>query len=197
MADITTTAAAPVTAQTTAAPAATTVAPPAASSGFSANSLLKYAPLALTGAGLLYDIGQANKKPEFQGNLSAAAAQEAAQGQQLQGYLASGTLPPGVQAGLDQAHQAAAATIRSQYASRGQSGSSAEAQDLANLNASVVSQGATIATNLLAQGISESEFSSQIYANLMQSSIEQDQQLSNSIAQFAGALGRGGISAAA
>jgi hypothetical protein len=180
-----------------AAPAAAHAAAPAASGGFNAGSLLKYAPMALAGGGMLYDVMKGNKPPEYSPQLSAQAAQMQAQGQQLSSYLASGTLPPGIQAGLDSAHAAAAATIRSQYASRGQSGSSAEATDIANLNQTVVAQGAQIATNLLAQGISESEFSSQIYANLMETSIAQDQQLSNSIATFAGALGKGGISAAA
>ncbi len=115
----------------------------------------------------------------------------AQQGNQLQGYLTSGTLPPGIQAGLNQARDAAIATVKSQFAARGQSGSSAEADAISNININVVSNGANIATQLLNQGISESEFSSQIYANLMQTSIQQDQNLSNSIANFAGALGKG------
>ena len=153
---------------------------------------MKYAPMALAGVGLMESMKAGNKPPEFQSNLATDAAQMQAQGNQLSGYLSSGTLPPGVQAGLDQAHEAAKATIRSQYASRGQSGSSAEAQDLANLAQTTVAQGAQIATNLLAQGISESEFSSQIYAKLMETSIAQDQALSSSIANFAGALGKMG-----
>jgi hypothetical protein len=42
---------------------------------------------------------------------------------------------------------------------------------------------------LLSQGISESQFSSQLYTQLMNTSINQDNQLSSSIANFAGALG--------
>ena len=150
---------------------------------------------ALAAGGLLESVMAGNKKPEFQGaNVNAANALES-QGNQLQGYLASGTLPPGIQAGLNQARDAAIATVKSQFAARGASGSSAETDAINNINTQVVSNGAGIAQQLLAQGISESEFASQIYANLMNTSIQQDQNLSNSIATFAGALGRGSLSA--
>jgi hypothetical protein len=138
---------------------------------------------------------EGNKQPANYGTLEGQAAQLGAQGNQLQSYLTSGTLPPGVQAGLDSAHQSAEATIKSQYASRGMSGSSAEAQDLANLNATVVAQGAQIPTGLLQQGVSESEFASGIYEQLMNTSIQQDKDLSASIANFAGALGGIGLKA--
>jgi hypothetical protein len=138
---------------------------------------------------------EGNKQPANYGTLEGQAAQLGAQGNQLQSYLTSGTLPPGVQAGLDSAHQSAEATIKSQYASRGMSGSSAEAQDIANLNATVVAQGAQIATGLLQQGVSESEFASGMYEQLMNTSIQQDKDLSASIANFAGALGGAGLRA--
>jgi hypothetical protein len=131
---------------------------------------------------------EGSKKPAFESQLSAQAAQMQAQGGQLESYLTSGTLPPGVSAGLRSAHDSAAATIRSQYAQRGQTGSSAEAQDLANLAQTTVSQGAQIATNLLQQGVSESEFSAQLYQTLMETSVKQDAALSASIANFAGGL---------
>jgi hypothetical protein len=146
--------------------------------------------------GELYSMSKGNKKPEFQAQNEAAAAQMASQGNQLQGYLTTGTLPPGIQAGLNQARDAAISTVKSQYAARGQSGSSSEADAINSINTQVVSNGANIATQLLNQGISESEFASQIYANLMQTSIQQDEKLSNSIANFSGALAKG-FSAAA
>jgi hypothetical protein len=182
----------------TATPAASTAGTGAASSGgFGLNlgTLKSVAPLAASGIGLLMSAQEGNKQPANYQTLENQAGQLANQGNQLQGYLTGGTLPPGVQAGLDQAHQSAAATIKSQYAARGMSGSSAEAEDLANLNATVVAQGAQIATNLLQQGVSESEFSSQMYEQLMQTSIQQDKDLSASIASFAGALGGMGLKA--
>jgi hypothetical protein len=154
------------------------------------------------------------------GALTAAATQPllnsasalSAQGNQLAGYLTTGTLPPGVSAGLDQAYNSAVATIKSQYAARGQSGSSSEADALSNLAFTKESQGATIATNLLSQGITEqqfasqvyqqllsqglsaSEYSSQLYTDLMNQQIAQDTALSNSIANFSGALAKNGAS---
>ena len=157
--------------------------------------LKSYGPLALSAGGLLSSVLQGDKKPAYQGQVSAEAAQMSAQGQELQSYLTSGTLPPGVSAGLSSAHDSAAATIRSQYASRGQTGSSAEAQDLANLSQTTVSQGAQIATNLLQQGVSESEFSAQLYQSLMDASIKQDAALSASIANFAGGMAGMGLKA--
>ncbi len=51
-----------------------------------------------------------------------------------------------------------------------------------------MAQGADIASKLLAQGVQESEFSTQLYEELMKTNINQDAQLSNSIANFAGSL---------
>jgi hypothetical protein len=158
--------------------------------------LKSYGPLALSAGGLLSSVLQGDKKPAYQGQVSAEAAQMSAQGQELQSYLTSGTLPPGVSAGLASANSSAAATIRSQYASRGQTGSSAEAQDLANLNATTVSQGAQIASNLLQQGVSENEFSAQLYQGLMDASVKQDAALSASIANFAGGMAGMGLKSA-
>ena len=94
---------------------------------------------------------------------------------------------------MEQARQSAIASVMSQHAANGTTGSSAEAQDIQNINLQVASQGANIATNLLNQGISESEFASGIYENLMQTSIAQDTALSNSISNFSGALASAGI----
>ena len=168
--------------------------PGAASTGTGLlGSLKTWGPLALSGGGLLESALVGGQKPAFQGQLTAEAKQMSAQGAQLENYLASGTLPPGVSAGLTAAHNSAAATIRSQYAQRGQSGSSAESQDLANLAATTVAQGAQIATNLLQQGVSESQFSAQLYAQLMQASMQQDAALSKSIGDFAGSLAGMGL----
>jgi hypothetical protein len=180
-----------------AAPTTAATAPTSALTGSGVLGALKtYGPLAMSGVGLLSSALEGTKTPKFQGAVSAEASQLATQGAQLQSYLTSGTLPPGVSAGLQSAHDAAAATIRSQYASRGQTGSSAEAQDLANLATTTVSQGAQIASNLLQQGVSESEFSAQLYQSLMQSSMQQDAALSQSIASFAGGLAGLGLKSA-
>jgi len=138
--------------------------------------------------GGLASLLEGSQQPQYQDQSAAAAASLQAQGQQLSNYLSSGTLPPGVAAGLQTAHDSAAATIRSQYAARGQTGSSAEMQDLANLANVTVSQGASIATNLLNSGISEQEYSAGLYEQLMQASLQQNESLAQSIGQFSSSL---------
>ena len=160
--------------------------------GFNIGSFLKdYGSLGLAGAGLAYNMLKGNQKPEFQSNVENAAAQLQAQGAQLQGYLSSGTLPPGIGAALQGAHDSAAASIRAQYASRGMSGSSAEMQDLSNLAQTTVSQGANIASSLLSTGVSEQQFASGLYQNLMATSMAQDTAMSNAIAGFTNAMAGG------
>jgi hypothetical protein len=172
---------------------AAAAAPTASTGAGLLGSLKTWGPLAISGGGLLTSMLEGSQKPAFEGQLQSQAAAMAKQGAQLENYLTSGTLPPGVQSGLTQAYNSAAATIRSQYAQRGQTGSSAEMQDLANLSATTVAQGAQIATNLLQQGVSESEFSAQLYSQLMQASMQQDAALSKSIADFSGSLAGMGL----
>ena len=128
-----------------------------------------YGPLALGAAGLLSSLSEADKKPAYQSQVNQQADQLSAQGQQLPILSPERhTAAPAFRLAFSRRTIPAAATIRSQYTrARGQSGSSAEAQDLANLSATTVSQGAQVATNLLQQGVSESEFSAQLYSQLM------------------------------
>ena len=155
------------------------------------NYLAKNPSMLLSGAGLLGNMLMGQQKPKFQNQLSAEAQNMQAQGQQLASYLASGNLPPGVQAQLNSAHEAAIASVRSQHANRGTSGSSMEAQDLQRINEAVVSQGATIATQLLQAGISEQQMAVGIYNNLMNASLAQDQRMSQAISGFTNALAYG------
>lgn len=125
---------------------------------------------------------------ETSGALNTQAQQLQANSTQLQSYLQSGTLPPGVQNSIKSATTAAKAAIRSQYAARGMSGSSAEQQDLANVDQQATSQGAAIATQLLNTGVTEAGLSAQIYNQLLSASIQQDQQLSQAVSGFASSL---------
>jgi len=171
----------------------------AGAEGFSASNLggkafdylAKNPSMLLSGAGLLGNLLMGQQQPKFQKQLSADAQAMQAQGQQLASYLASGNLPPGVQAQLNSAHEAAIASVRSQHANRGTSGSSMEAQDLQRINEAVVSQGASIATQLLQAGISEQQMAVGIYNNLMNASLAQDQRMSQAISGFTNALAYG------
>lgn len=129
--------------------------------------------------------------PKGTNQLTDEANQLSAQGNQLQSYLNSGTLPPGAQNSLNQAAQQAQAAIRSQYAARGMSGSSAEAQDLANVAQQTAAQGQQLAMNLLQQGVSETNLSSQLYQTLMKDQMEGDASLGSAITNFATAAAGG------
>jgi hypothetical protein len=95
-----------------------------------------------------------------------------------------------VQGALNNAGAAAQAAIRSQYASRGMSGSSAEATDLANVQSTIAGQGAQIAQQLLQTGVSESNLSAQLYQSIMSANLQQDAQLGTALSTLAGAAAR-------
>ena len=144
----------------------------------------------LSALGMVANLAKGNQPPKFSSELQAQAAALQAQGAQLQGYLTSGTLPPGIGSALQGAHDSAAAAIRSRYANTGMSGSSAEMQDLNNLAQTTVSQGADIANKLLATGVSEQQFASGLYQNLMATAMQQDTNMSNAIAGFTNAMAK-------
>jgi hypothetical protein len=137
------------------------------------------------------------QQPTAMKNLGNLANSQGAQSQQLESYLQSGTLPPGTQEQIDLATRNAEATIRSRYAGMGQSGSSAEANDIANARLQAAGQGQQIAVNLLQQGISEANLSGQLFAEIMNLQNQQNGQVSSAIGNFANAIGgtgsRGGI----
>jgi hypothetical protein len=154
--------------------------------GDNANWLLPAAGLAYQGVKAL---GSTTPSPSaLTGQLQGQANTLAANGQQLQSYLSSGTLPAGVQNSIASASQAAKASIRSQYAAHGMSGSSAEAADLAAVDTRAASQGAEIATQLLQTGINETQLANGIYEQLLNHSIQQDNQLSSAVGNFASSL---------
>jgi hypothetical protein len=152
---------------------------------------------AVTDIALLSDVMRGNQKPPFYNTLATQAGQDISQGRQLQGYLTGGTLPPGLQASLDAAAANAQASIKSMYASRGMSGSSAEAQDIANLNQRIVSQGTDMAVQLFNAGLSETQIGDQLYQGLMQDMIQQDQATSSAVGSLATSLAMLGSGAVA
>lgn len=143
-------------------------------------------------AGLGLAAVQGNKTLKGQNQVAGEANQLAAQGQQLQSYLQSGTLPPGTEQSINEASASAVAAIRSKYAAMGMSGSSAEQQDIANAEAQAASQGTDIAMNLLKTGINESGIASNLYNNILQTSLGQSKELSNVGSSFFSSLSGGG-----
>jgi hypothetical protein len=147
---------------------------------------------AISGAGLLNSVLAPQQSSTAQKNLENVANSQAAQGQQLQNYLTTGTLPPGVKNSIDLAEKNAEATIRSRYAAQGQSGSTAEAQDIANAKLMASNQGTEIALKLLNQGVSESQLSGELFNQILNIQSNQDQQIGSAIGNFASAIGGGG-----
>lgn len=144
----------------------------------------------LSALGMAANMMKGQQPPKYSADLARQAAELNARGAQLQGYLTSGTLPPGIGSALSGAHNSAAASIRSRYANMGMSGSSAEMQDLNNLAQTTVSQGADIANKLLATGVNQQQFASGLYQNLMATSMQQDTNMSNAIAGFTNAMAK-------
>lgn len=154
---------------------------------------------AISAAGIGLDALKGNQQSGAEKNLEAQAGQLAGQGVQLENYLQSGSLPPGLQSGINQASESAKATIRSQYASRGMSGSSAEQQELAAVDQRAQAQASEMAMQLLQTGISETGMASGLYEKLLANQTANDASLGSAISNFASAAagggqnGRGGI----
>lgn len=143
-------------------------------------------------AGLGVAALEGNKQLPGQGQISNTADQLSAQGKQLQTYLQTGQLPPGVQQSLTSAGDAAKAAIRSRHAGSGTAGSSAEQQELAAVDQQISTQGAGIAMQLLNTGVNETNLSAQLYSEIMKSALAEDQGLATAIGGFASSLAGGG-----
>lgn len=116
-----------------------------------------------------------------------------AQGQQLMSYLTSGTLPPGIKAGVDQATKAARAKAISNAAQQGQptdpTKNTALAQQLQAIEQQAYISTAQIGQLLLQSGLSETQMATGIYETLAKIDQQQAAQLTQAIAGFAAALG--------
>jgi hypothetical protein len=157
------------------------------------NALGANAGLLVSGAGLANDISTAlSGPPKGTNQLTQEAQQLQAQAATNEGYLSSGTLPPGVQAGINQATQSAIAAVKSRYASEGMSGSSAEQQDIQSIQTNAAVNGSNIAMQLLNSGVSEAGLSANIYQGLIQNTMASDQAFSSAFTGLALAAGGGG-----
>lgn len=147
----------------------------------------------LTGLSLLRSLMADNTATAFAPGqvLTNQANQLSAQGQQLGSYLQTGSLPPGAQAAIDQATASAKAQIRSAHAASGTTGSTMEAQDLANVDQQAAAYGFKIADQLLSQGISESQISEQIFQSLLGTDVALNAQVGQGVANLATSLGGG------
>lgn len=171
------------------------VAPPAAAEkgllerlGITGMSGTDLAKLGLTGASLGYSATQSNQPLPYGDILKANAEKAAALGSQLTDPLTGGPLPAGAQSALDQATASAKASIRSRFASMGMSGSSAERNALAQADSEAVQQRFQIAQQMAQTGFQQAGLSNTIYGNLANAQLQQDNELSDAIAQAAAAF---------
>jgi hypothetical protein len=158
----------------------------------------------LSGGGLLMNLMGGNKslpgEKQLSGaaaGLSATAAGQAALGSQLEGFLQSGKLPPGVESGLRSATHAAEATIKSQHAARGTSGSSAEASEIQAANDRALEAGQKVALQLLQQGAtmvqgaaSTEGLAASLYQTILGNALEKDREFGQALGNFSSALAR-------
>lgn len=155
-------------------------------------------PLGIAAAGGLlgYDLLKGNPTDPNQKQLQDKANQLGAQGDVLRSYLTSGTLPPAMQAQLDQATKAEKARIVSGYAAKGMptdpNQNSALAQELNNVDTNAVAAMASAQIQMMNTGLQETGLSTQLYETLVKLDQSQNDQLMKAISGFAAALGGGG-----
>jgi hypothetical protein len=165
----------------------------------------------LAGAGVAggllgYDLLKGNPTDPNMGALSSEAGALAgtgssllSTGQGLQSYLQQGTLPPGLQAKVEQDTQANKARITQNAATTGSSAdprqNSALTQDLANADRSGTAESADYqmklaqtGQSLIDSGLKATGMSSQLYESLYKYDQQQNSDLMSSIASFAKAL---------
>lgn len=123
-----------------------------------------------------------------QAQLNKIGATTAAEGNQLASYVATGTLPPGAQESINLATTAAKSQVRSTAAQLGLSGSTWEADRMAQIDQQASAQGEQIAQQLLSQGANYTQLSSGVFENLLKSTLDQDAAFQRSLSQFAAGL---------
>jgi len=148
--------------------------------------------LALAAGGLGYNVLQGQKQSDAVKALQSEAQQQGATGAQLEGYLTSGTLPPGLQQSVDLAVKNAKASAISNMASQGLSTdpkkNTALAAELAAIDQQVPILTAQIGEQLLQSGQAASGLASNLYTSLANIDQTQTAAIGKSIAAMAAAL---------
>lgn len=150
---------------------------------------------ALGVGGLGLAISQGQKPLQGQDQLNQIANQNATTGAQLEKYLTSGTLPPGLQASVSQATNAAKARAISNMASQGMSTdprhNTALASELAQIDVQIPILTAQIGQQLLSSGLTASGLASNVYTTLANIDQTQTAAIGKAIANMAAALAGG------
>lgn len=155
------------------------------------------------GAGILGGMFGGSKDIPFKDELTGVAGQAGGAAGSLMGTgtaltqgLLTGKLPAGAQALIDQKLKEATNTISGKYAQLGQTGSTMEADALANVQNQASEMQFKIAEDMARTGLQATGQSlqalgieSQVYSNLMQAQMKSDQSMSDTIGKFASSLG--------
>lgn len=137
------------------------------------------------GAESIIQQGQLNSElAPLRGSAELQAKQSAA----LESAMFGGQLPPGAQAAVDQATQAATARVRSTYAGLGLSGSTMEADALNQVTRQSEAQKFQFAEQLMQGGLSAAQMSDQLYGQIMSAQMQEDKDLSGAVTNFAASL---------
>lgn len=155
--------------------------------------------LLLAGGGLAESMFSNNSIPGLK-SLQNQAGLEAGQGNQALSALQTGQLPAGAQAQLDQATEAAKATIRSNFARMGASGGTSEAEALAGVDQSAAATKFGDLSQVAQLGLQEVGGANNLYTSIMNTQLAQDKETQDAIGRLAAALAgshSGGTAAAA
>lgn len=149
--------------------------------------------LGATGLGAISSLSGQNKNIGNVGAnenaLTSLATQTGATGTQLQSYLASGTLPPGLMQQVNQATASAIQNIKAKYAANGMGPNSLpEAQDVAKIQQNVAGTIATIGQQLLQSGTADLQLSEGTLQSLLTANTSLNNQTNQAIANLARAL---------
>lgn len=126
-----------------------------------------------------------------QNQLNQIAVQEQEQGGQLLSSLTTGQLPPGQEAVIQQQLGQQIASIRSKYASMGQSGSSGEIAEIQAAQTNASNQRFQETQALTSEGLQLLGGASSGFSNIANEQISTDNELQSAIGDFATAAGLG------
>lgn len=149
----------------------------------------------LPAAGIGYSAWRSNQPVEGIENLRGIAAEAQNQSQMMNrsaNEAMQGNLPGGAQQSIDSALRSAEATIRSRYANLGLTGSTMEAQDMADLQRRAVAQRFEIGRGLAQTGLSaaagQGQLAGSLYEKILQAETEQGTAFGDALSEFAGLL---------
>lgn len=153
--------------------------------------------LGAAGYGLLHSLssqsGVVGNVPANETALTNLANQTTATGTQLQSYLTSGTLPPGLMQQVNQATAAAIQQVKAKYAANGVGpNSTPEQQDINTINQNVPATIATIGQQLLTAGTADLSIAQGTLNSLLTANTTLNNQTNQAIANLARALSGGG-----